>query len=108
MDVKHKLKLTQIQTCKKSLFDEKTISLNEIISSEKCQNIISTCRDFRDRTYTPLQTLFIFIKQVLNPDKSCKNAIAQLAAEQFITKGKSISTNTSSYCEARKRLPEHD
>lgn len=106
MDVKHKLKFTQIQTCKKFLFDEKTISLNVILNSEKCQNIISTCRDFRDRIYTPLQTLFIFIKQVLNPDKSCKNAIAQLAAEQLITKRKSISINTSSYCEARKRLPE--
>jgi hypothetical protein len=49
---------------------------------------------------------FIFIKQVLNPDKSCKNAVADLAAEQLITEGKIISTNTGSYSDARQRLPE--
>ena len=106
MDVKQKLKLAQIKKHKKSLSDKDTISLNEIISSKKCQQIVSECRDFRDRIYTPLKTLFIFIKQVLNPDKSCKNAVADLVAEQLITEGKKISTNTGSYSNARKRLPE--
>lgn len=78
MDVKQKFKLTQIKKHKKRLSDTTSISLNEIVGSEKCQKIISECRDFRDRIYTPLKTLFVFIKQVLNPDKSCKNAVAEL------------------------------
>jgi hypothetical protein len=106
MDVKQKYKLAQIKKHKKSLSDKNNISLNEMIGSEKFQSIISECRDFRDRIYTPLKTLFIFIKQVLNPDKSCKNAVAELAAEQLITEGKVISTNTGSYSNARQRLPE--
>jgi hypothetical protein len=106
MDIKQKLKLAQIKKYKKSLSAKKTICLNEIIGSEKCQQIISECRDFRDRIYTPLKTLFIFIKQVLNPDKSCKNAVADLVAEQLITEGKIVSTNTGSYSDARQRLPE--
>ena len=106
MDIKHNLKLAQIKKHKRLLSDGNVLSLNSILSSKKCQKIISECRDFRDRLYTPLKTLFIFIKQVLNPDKSCKNTIAELAAEQLIAAGKVISTNTSSYCDARKRLPE--
>jgi hypothetical protein len=106
MDVNQKLKLAQIKKHKKSLFDKNNISLNEMIGSEKCQQIISECRDFRDRIYTPLKTLFIFIKQVLNPDKSCKNAVAELVAEQLITEGRVVSNNTGSYSNARQRLPE--
>src|SRR5690242_9967527 len=106
MDVKQKLKLVQIKKHKKSLSDKNSISLNEIISSKKCQQIISECRDYRDRIYTPLKTLFVFIKQVLNPDKSCKNAVADLVTEQLIIEKKQISTNTGSYSNARKRLPE--
>jgi hypothetical protein len=106
MDIKQKPTLAQIKKHKKSLFDKNNISLNEILSSEECQHIISECRDFRDRIYTPLRTLFIFIKQVLNPDKSCKNAVADLVAEQLLTEGEIISTNTGSYSNARKRLPE--
>ena len=106
MDVKQKLKLAQIKKHKKSLCDKNNISLNEIIGSKKCQKIISECRNFRDRIYTPLKTLFIFVKQVLNPDKSCKNAVADLVAEQLIIEGKVVSTNTGSYSNARQRLPE--
>lgn len=106
MDVKQKLKLAQIEKHKELLSDKSTISLNEIVGSEKCQQIISESRYFRDRIYTPIKTLFIFIKQVLNPDKSSKNAVAAFAAEQLITEGKIVSTNTGSYSDARLRLPE--
>lgn len=52
-------------------------------------------------------TLFIFIKQVLNPDKSCKKAIADFLAEETSAgKEREISTNTGPYCKARQRLPE--
>src|SRR5580698_2142044 len=106
MDIKQKLKLAQIKNHKNVLTDENNISLNSVLCSEKFQKIISGCRDFRERIYTPIKTVLIFIKQVLNPDKSCKNAIAELAAEQLIKEGNIISINTSSYCDARKRLPE--
>jgi hypothetical protein len=107
MDFKHNCKLAQIKKHKQSLSDDKkNISLNDILGSEKCQRIINGCRDFRDGIYTPLKTLFIFVKQVLNPDKSCKNAVAEVVAEQLSMEKKDISSNTGPYCKARKRLPE--
>jgi len=108
MEFKHKYSLAQIKKQKQALINEKnTISLNDILSSEKCQTIISQCREFREVIYTPLKTLFIFIKQVLNPDKSCKNAVAEVVAEHVATHKRPISLNTGPYCKARQRLPEN-
>jgi len=82
------------------------ISLTKILNSDRYQRILSECRDFRDRIYTPLKTIFIFIKQVLNPDKSCKKAVSDFAAEIFSQERKSISNNTGPYSKARQRIPE--
>lgn len=107
MDSKLTYKLAQIKNRKQSLFDDNnSISLNDILGSARCQNIISGSRSFRNRIFTPIKTLFCFIKQVLNPDKSCRNAVSDVAAEQLINEKKSVSLNTGPYCKARKRLPE--
>src|SRR5258708_13890584 len=107
MDFNSKIKIAQIKSQKQSLLNNKTdISLTSILNSESCQCIFSECREFRERIYTPLKTVFTFIKQVLNPDKSCKKAVASVAVEQLKTGKHRISTNTRPYCKARKRLPE--
>ncbi len=83
MDSKLKCKLVQIEKHKKSILaDNNDVSLAAILNSERCQTILGGCREYRDRIYTPLKTVFTFIKQVLNPDKSCKNAVASVVIEQ--------------------------
>jgi len=37
---------------------------------------------WRDRLWTPMRTLWTFLVQVLNPDWSCRAAVAQVLAEQ--------------------------
>lgn len=107
MDFKRNRTIAQIEQRKKLILnDEAEISLTKILSSEKCQKIISECREFRDRIYPPLKTLFMFIKQVLNPDKSCKKAVAGSVVEQINAGGKVSSNSTGPYCKARERLPE--
>ena len=107
MDFKHKHTVAQIERHKKVLLSgEADISLTKILSREGCQTIISECREFRDRFYPPMKTLFMFIKQVLNPDKSCKKAVAGSIAEQIEIGKKTSSSNTGPYCKARQRLPE--
>jgi hypothetical protein len=102
-----KFKQIKIESHKKLLTAGKSdISLTQILSSEKCQSIISESREFRDRIYTPLKTLLMFTKQILHTDKSCKNAVAGAFAEQISIGKKPISTNTGPYCKARERLPE--
>jgi hypothetical protein len=106
MDSNHKSKALQIKKQKNLLLNNQAnISLTTILNSGRCQEILSGCREFRDRVYTPLRTLFTFIKQVLNPDKSCKKAVAGVVVEE-LNKGIKISSNTGPYCKARQRLSE--
>lgn len=101
-----KNKINQIKKHKEVLLDDEgNISLNKILSSEACQTIISECREYRDRIYTPVKTIFMFIKQVLSPDKSCRNAVAGAVLEQISNGEESASINTGPYSKARKRLP---
>lgn len=90
----------------KLLVSEKEISLTKILSSDECQSIINGCREFRERIYPPITTLFMFIKQVMHPDKSCKNIVAGMIAEKMLTGENAISNNTGPYCKARAWLPE--
>ncbi len=106
MNSNKKRTVVQLKKQKQFLLEGKSdISLTDILNSEKCQAILGGCREFRDRIYTPFTTMFIFIKQVLNPDKSCKKAVAGVVVEQ-LKAGKKVSSNTGPYCNARQRLPE--
>jgi len=61
---------------------------------------------FRQRIYTPAVTLWTFLSQVLDPDHSCRQAVARLLA--FRTGGglPRCSPDNGGYCKARRRLPE--
>lgn len=62
--------------------------------------------DSRDRVFDMTTTLWVFLSQVLDPDHSCRGAVARYIAF-LANEGKSpCSLNTGSYCKARKRLPE--
>jgi hypothetical protein len=107
MDSKQKQTIVQIERHKKLFQEGKVdISLEKILGSEDCQRIINECREYRERIYTPIKTLVMFIKQVLNPDKSCKKAVAVSVTEQIREGNEISSNNTGPYCKARQRLPE--
>jgi len=61
---------------------------------------------WKDRIYTPLMTLWVFLSQVLSPDHSCRGAVARLIAHRVSKGDRPCSAETSAYCQARKRLPE--
>ena len=82
------------------------ISLNTVLNSEECQEIISECRVFRNRKYTPIKTICMFVKQMISPDKSCKNAVTGSVLEKINENNSAPSINTGPYCKARKRLPK--
>lgn len=58
----------------------------------------------RKRLYDPLTTWLIFLGQVLDPDHSCRNAVAQARAGGALSQKASV--RTGAYCQARNRLPE--
>lgn len=61
---------------------------------------------FRLRLYTPALTLWAFLSQLLDPDHSCRQAVARLLAWLAAAGRALCSPRTGAYCKARGRLPE--
>lgn len=61
---------------------------------------------FRQRVYTPAITLWTFLSQLLDPDHSCRQAVARLLAWRTAGGLPPCSPENSAYCKARTRLPE--
>jgi len=81
-------------------------ALLALLSSRENQSIINDVCEFRHRIFSPLNTIYMFIKQVLSADKSCKNAVSGVIAERLLGDKTEISNNTGSYTKARQRLGE--
>lgn len=61
---------------------------------------------WKDRIYTPLVTLWVFLSQVLSADHSCRAAVSRLIAHRLAQGQSACSSKTGAYCQARQRLPE--
>src|SRR4051812_10636146 len=59
---------------------------------------------YNESVYTPLVTLGVFLSQVLDPDHSCRAAVARLLVWLAVTHRRTCSPDTNTYCEARQRL----
>jgi len=61
---------------------------------------------WRDRVYNPWITLSLFLSQILSDDHSCDDAVDRFQKYRYDQGLLSVSPETTSYCEARQRLPE--
>lgn len=62
---------------------------------------------YRERVYSPPTTLFGFLSQVLaGKGSSCQEAVSRVLVERVTNRQPPCSADTSSYCQARRRLPE--
>lgn len=59
---------------------------------------------YRERIYDPLQTLLLFIEQVLGADQSCQDAVARGLSQRVALGQSPCSLNNGPYCKARARL----
>lgn len=60
---------------------------------------------FRECAYTPMVVVWMFITQVLAADHSCQQAVTRLNAWRIARGLKRLSSETTSYCKARLKLP---
>jgi hypothetical protein len=60
----------------------------------------------RERLFSPLITFWAFLSQGLAVDSACRTAVRKVQAWWARQGGRSMSANTSAYCQARARLPE--
>lgn len=60
---------------------------------------------WRDRIWNPVLTFWTFLVQVLHPGSSCREAVAEVLAQQAGRSQRRISPDASAYCQARQRVP---
>ncbi len=73
-----------------NLLTEKSVS-HALTSNNVC---------WKDRIYTPLVTLWVFLSQVLSADHSRRRAVARLIAHRVSHGQRPCSAETSAYCQA--------
>ena len=84
-----------------SLVFERFLPASEVL--EVCEQFAHL---FRERIYTPVITLWMFLGQTLSADHSCRDAIHRLNAWRIERHQQKVDSNTTAYCQARQRLPE--
>jgi hypothetical protein len=90
----------------KSTLDSDALPFHEILDTDMVESAMtSEGVQFKDRIYTPFVTLCLFLSQVLDQDHSCRAAVMRLVLWMALDDRKPCSTETTSYCEARRRLP---
>jgi hypothetical protein len=82
------------------------LPFSDLLPAERVARILDELNlPFRNRIYTPPVTLWMFLSQVLSADHSCRETVARLLAWRSAQGLSACSADTTSYCEARQRLP---
>lgn len=80
-------------------------SLGKVITSHMLKTaVLEEAGHWRERLYSPLTTLVLFLEQVLGADHSCQSAVAQGLSARVALGKAPCSLNTGPYCKARQRL----
>lgn len=81
------------------------LPFSEILPAEGLSEAIKNI-EYRDRVYTPDVTVWAFLSQVLNDDRSQQAAVARVISFLSSQDKETPSANTAAYSKARSRLPE--
>src|SRR5205807_87039 len=97
----------QVQFLRRQFLQNGDLPFTDILTEKVVAQALTTlCKDWLDRIFSPLVTLWVFLSQVLSADHSCRAAVARLIAHLVGRGEKPCSAQTGAYCQARDRLPE--
>lgn len=97
----------QLRFLRRQFLQDGELPFSNVLTEEVITRALTALNVFwKDRIFSPLITLWVFLGQVISADHSCRSAVARLIAHR-ISRGQSpCSAETGAYCQARKRLPE--
>jgi hypothetical protein len=96
----------QVSGKRDSLDAAQGLPFHEILSATMVEQALTAEGvEYNDSIFTPFLTLCTFLSQVLDPDHSCRAAVARVIVWLAITGRKPCSEHTGAYCDARRRLP---
>jgi hypothetical protein len=97
----------QVQLLRRHFLQNGDLPFTDVLTEKViAQALAELGKDWLDRIFSPLVTLWVFLGQVLSGDHSCRAAVARLIAHRLARGQRPCSAETGAYCQARKRLPE--
>ncbi len=91
---------------KQKFQDSLGLPFEQVLPEEVIQTVLSQQGvEYRQTLYTPIVTLWAWISQVLDVDKSLSNAVSRVIAWLTAAAATIPSADTGGYSKARKRLP---
>ncbi len=99
--------VSRVQKCRQKLIEDQDLCFTQLLSEKQVNAAIEQHHVYyRQRLYTPLVTIWMFLHQVLASDQSCRAAVARFSAFLCVAGNGPVSAKTDPYCKARQRLPE--
>lgn len=97
----------QVRFLQRQFLQEGELPFTDVLSTDIVSQALAAANVvWKDRIYSPLVTVWVFLSQVLSQDHSCRGAVARLIAHRVSQGLSACSAKASAYCQARKRLPE--
>jgi Transposase DDE domain len=97
----------RVQILKDKFSQSLGLPFKELLPESAIKQAIAELKiKYKKRLFDPLITLWAFLSQVLDTDKTCHNAVSKIIAHLAEAGVEVPSTDTSGYCQARARLPE--
>ena len=97
----------QVRFLKRQFLQDSDLPFGDTLTNQIVAQAMTAVEGvWKDRIYSPLVTLWVFLSQVLSADHSCRAAVSRLIAHRVSRGESACSAETGAYCQARKRLPE--
>lgn len=96
----------QINSIRNSFGQQQGLPFGDLLSPDLLSQVAGPAAESPEPIYTPLVTLWMFLGQVVDPDHSCRQAVARLLVWLTLQGQPACSAETGAYCKARVRLSE--
>ena len=96
----------QINSIRNSLGQQQGLPFVNLLTPDMLHDVAGQTTESSEPIYTPLVTLWIFLGQVVDPDHSCRQAVARLLVWLTLQGRPACCAETGAYCKARFRLSE--
>jgi Transposase DDE domain len=96
----------QINSIRNSLGQQQGLPFVDLLTPDMLRQVAGQVAESSEPIYTPLVTLWMFLGQVIDPDHSCRQAVARLLVWLTLQGQPACCAETGAYCKARVRLSE--
>ena len=97
----------QIESVRRQFGQADGLPFDQVLSAEQIEEALRAENvSWREIVFTPVVTLWAFLSQMMDPDSSCRAAVARVLGWLVANQQPTCSPHTDPYCKARQRLPE--